>query len=175
MRCSFGCRVCSNLTNIAKCNTCLDGFSMDSASICQKCNDLCLTCLPSNIANCTSCYPGWTIKASADNSTSTCAKCNDASCGLCSNLDTCLICKNSFYLGSDGKCANCISNCKICSDNLACSQCYNGYFINIQQDGSQQCKLCSDGCASCTKLTDCQKCYPGFFLDSATQTCQKCS
>ena len=148
---------------------------MDSANTCQKCNDICLTCSASNTANCISCYPGWTLKASADASTNICSKCTYTSCGICSNVDTCSNCKNSFYLGSDGKCANCISNCKICSDALACSQCYNGYFVNVQQDGSQQCKLCSDGCASCTKLTDCQKCYPGFFLDSATQTCQKCS
>ncbi|EGR29749.1 zinc finger lsd1 subclass family protein, putative [Ichthyophthirius multifiliis] len=172
-----GCSKCilDTVTNIERCNTCVDSYVLSSNFTCIQCTigqyrlgEKCLNC--------------------ADQF---CAKCNEISCFKCRstftqdavskkctcdkvvNLQTlkCQTCAEIFgYL-----CTQCASSgCSQCSlpnytpNKFGC-QCINGNIII----SDNSCKLCPQNCSACTLSNDCTVCQTGFYLFK-NNTCQPC-
>ncbi|KAL4470426.1 hypothetical protein ABPG74_012037 [Tetrahymena malaccensis] len=176
---------------------------------CSKCSEFCQSC--QNIKSCQICQNSYFLKEDNSGCMNCdlnsgffvdgkyCRSC-DTNCLTCSETKTkCLSCKEGLYLTNDNKCIKCdqngfyiegqkcipcnpLLNCKKCTNNLSCSECNSGKYIqsdlnsgcDICQDGfftsGNYCKRCKENCNKCTDLNNCQKCADGFFSKSGICT-----
>ena len=168
--CSANCNSCSSSTS---CTVCLNGFFLDGA-VCTKCSAPCGLCTSSTF--CVSCVGAfYMLSATAG----TCDACL-TNCFKCTDKVSCLSIRGGFYLSrpSTGPviiqcplgCSACIENVPGDASSVACSACYNGYFL----DGTT-CVKCSAPCGFCTSSTFCTTCAGAFYMqNAATGTCDAC-
>ncbi|KAL4503557.1 hypothetical protein ABPG73_017300 [Tetrahymena malaccensis] len=153
---------------------------------CLQCQDSyhCKTCTDKN--NCTSCKEGFYLF------NNTCYdKCPD---GYYIDLTNQICVKNCTYGHDETKCIKCTKlNCNQCSvknGEETCSQCNSSYYLNQQNDCTQQCpdqtfkdqklNICSpcinNTCQSCKDQTNCLSCpYNKFLIKSNNITqCDTC-
>jgi hypothetical protein len=217
--CYGGCATCDNV-NPSICLTCSPLDYMDNSSLCQPCPSACATCATatvctscnlvsyldaydgkcypfldypcaSQVANtCTSCYGGYTLKASTHtcvvyspcNSTATCTSCplhyylkskkclpcktSSVTCNYCSPTTpaTCLTCALGYYMGTD--CYTCDSaqqGCLTCSSDITCLTTADGYYISIDAFGQYTgiVVTCPSSCATCASPT-CTTCATSY-------------
>ena len=58
-----------------------------------------------------------------------------------------------------------MEGCKVCSNNLDCEICYNGYFLNNKNsENRMRCSQCSVWCEECFDESYCLKCMEGYKL-----------
>ncbi|ESU40615.1 Variant-specific surface protein, partial [Giardia duodenalis] len=118
------CKTCTKTSgNKPVCDTCKDGYYLDSSKACQACTgENCATCTEAEPAKCASCKPGFFLK---DASSGECISCNDTAqggregCSACSNTNTfkCTKCKANY--NPSGEEAN-LTCTKVCEDPTAC-------------------------------------------------------
>ncbi|ELP85495.1 hypothetical protein EIN_041290, partial [Entamoeba invadens IP1] len=196
----FSCEGCSNTncgnstTSNIECDGCIDGYVFNYN--CEKCNDKCKTCNPTNTNNCTSCYYDQSVSndnctycfgctnhcidgykcASCDgnqyiDSDGFCTKNCDVSCNGCTNSGTnnCVNCADNYYKLS-GFCMKCGSPnvCTTCS-NSVCTSCQSGYYLF-----NGICNYCGDHCvnSTCQVDTGCSNCERGYYFNS--NQCNTC-
>jgi hypothetical protein len=166
--CPFGCKDCDKVNN---CNTCIDGYVLDSENAsekkcvtikycndldgffvsgvnCSKCDAACLDCEGTD-KTCIECKPTEYLTYSFADSRNTC----NASCGDKNYLDS-----------STVKCERCDDSCATCSPGLvnnACLTCADGYYLETV--------TASPLVTICTKI-----CKYGFAYDTATKVCVAC-
>jgi proprotein convertase subtilisin/kexin type 5 len=111
-----------------------------------------------------------------------CYQC-DINCHVCAGKDTCMKCKDSFYLTKSGRCESCMSNCKTCDDAFKCTKCdeAKNYYLSLPK--GEACTLCSSAtgkfrvetspkacwscpsnCITCTDGQTCTICEDGWYL-----------
>ena len=173
--CSPNCLDCTGSSN-SQCSQCIDGYYQEGTSCLATCPD--------------GTYP--------NNSTFQCSNC-DSSCTTCSGPtpNNCISCNEGFYLSideecllscpfgmflrtSDNTCQYCLNDCSSCLQNLTCTSCFPGSFLNngscyqICQQGTYPltsnwtCSACNSVCVTCTGPTNisCTSCQPGFYIIS---------
>ena len=190
------CLSCSLLSGVAQCNTCIDGYGLDTGS-CVYCGLGCKSCSVSSglVTGCTACYtPSYTLSS-----------------GLCLQVTTC---NNLAAVYDDGvtPCSPCMDNCQICYDGISCVSCNPtfkyisgkcicneglGMFLDKSYPGGQciscqsavsagvsylvNCKICQ---ASMVNYNDtgiqCLECNSGYYQNLGTcfpcmNGCQKCN
>ena len=124
---------------------------------CEECNELCVTC---NEKGCLNCYPGYYL----NNNTHTCDQCHQKcetclgkgddinnNCIKCKNQNdvlfngTCLeSCGEKYYKTSNNQCEPCKTECHSCDNEVECTKCINGYFLD-----NKLCYSCHETCATC--------------------------
>jgi hypothetical protein len=156
--CATGCLAC---TNANTCDICQDGFTANSAGVCEvRCQLPCLTCSSTNPTLCLSCQSGSTL----DTNTNTCVI--DLSCNSNSSCITCGQALNYFLLPSTGgaTCQLCpvLSNCVQCDyiDPNSCAICAKGLYRN----STGHCVACTGNCIECRAPSVCSSCKAGFTL-----------
>ncbi len=151
------CLLCESSTN---CQTCQNGFYLNS-NVCIQCQITgCQTCTSNN--TCSICYKGYQT-----NSQGTCTWTGcQYPCALCDSNGTCSTCVSPYVSipYDNGTCFTCsVANCLTCSGSSLniCSACYLGYTLN---QTSNTCTLnCqSPLCTSCTTNTNCGSCVNGY-------------
>lgn len=73
-----------------------------------------------------------------------------------------------------------VENCKVQNpDTGACSDCNDGFYINVGLNLCQTCEAAQTGCTTCEKGPQnqalCSVCIAGYFLVSDDKTCRKCA
>ena len=172
----------STSANNTQCNTCADGFFLDSSGNCESCGSRCTTCAATT-GSCTQCNLGLTPNLF-----------QPQNCGIVQECP-----ENQFFTGSD--CEICNSACATCSGPAAtdCLKCagdtffLNGTCVEIATvpasgvcTGSTLvanplkgvCDTCPLGCSACqydvfgisSTYADvkCTKCVSGQFLSNGT-------
>ena len=95
-------------------------------------------------------------------------------------------------------CDDCLTNCKKCSDSYDCSECFDGYFLDIKTITpvpappakplqykcdltcplgkfalpSGLCTNCKANCRQCKDTLTCKTCDPGYFLLEDISECR---
>jgi proprotein convertase subtilisin/kexin type 5 len=111
-----------------------------------------------------------------------CYQC-DQNCLLCAGKDTCMKCREEFYLTKSGRCESCMSNCKACDDASKCTKCDDAknYYLSLPYGESctlclsatgkfrvstspKACWSCSANCITCTDAQTCTICEDGWYL-----------
>jgi len=167
--CPAGCSYCLNPNS---CETCLNGFTLDSSKSCLRCAPLCKTCASTDLSTCTSCLDGYY------ESSGVCVRCSD-NCVTCTTSSAnCLTCRPGYYVSS-GACIPCVDNCVSCNPVTAtdalCDSCRKGF---VYSSVSQSCVKCVAGCSVCNpeRVYECVSCATGFetVTTNNTVTCTKC-
>ena len=186
---AISCRTCINAT---ACQSCQQGYQLDSNNICQSVSYGC------NIKNCQTCSSGQSCSQCAlgyQLTPFTMGKnivylCKQLVCPF--NITNCNACVPKYntiwqynqimcdvnscasnYVYSNGYCVpnlqsvqyNCsgAANCLTCSSNNFCSQCASGYSLTLQ--GTCQMNTCYvENCQSCSVNNVCQQCNSGYTL-----------
>lgn len=71
------------------------------------------------------------------------------------------------------QCKPCSYNCKKCTSESQCTECYDGYYM----DAMSNCRACDYKCLRCqviNNLSKCSLCDDGSYLDTVTQSCKLC-
>ncbi|KAL4469881.1 hypothetical protein ABPG72_011102 [Tetrahymena utriculariae] len=155
-----------NKNCVASCDTSqaqyIDAVTNPQQPFCRQCGILCQTC--SDSQSCTACIQGYYLQGSQ------CFAC-DPSCLSCAKagLSNCIICKQQGYFISTKLNNICVANCDLnqaqyidqsnplqyyckqcsnfcqnCTDQLNCSVCIQGYYLN-----DNKCFQCDSSCLSC--------------------------
>lgn len=75
---------------------------------------------------------------------------------------------------ADNQCRPCPYNCKKCTTQSTCSQCYDGYYLDTS---TSACMACDYKCIKCqvvNSISKCSACEDGAYLDTNTLTCKLC-
>jgi len=205
IRCPIHYVLVNNTCVVHNDTVCARGFYYDSTSFdCQLCHDSCGSCSGPASNQCTSCVAE--KKLQSDRSCKSCEmgkyfnkytmECNDCpvTCSVCFDNQTCLVCKDGFFLTSESRC---LSVCSMnstwnernltCIDNISLPTCLNCNttesrncsFGKVEWNGvcvtecpmdhfneTNHCTKCHHSCQSCTGplTTQCLSCRPGHFL-----------
>ena len=179
------------------CNVCAKGYE-NQEGVCRPCTtpncDQCRTVDQAEV--CTHCMLGYVMDRAGICSIQTIGSCRVPSCALCADDGKCQRCGLGFFLTSAGTCVNncrvipgyyavknvetmvarcapCeIPNCKVCSTDVLCAVCEDGYF-----SGNKGCVRCSSECTTCVGdgAEDCTSCPPGYAVtsESGVGRCEK--
>ncbi|KAL4478585.1 hypothetical protein ABPG74_006820 [Tetrahymena malaccensis] len=169
LQCSSPCSKCTSNAN--QCTGCISGYSLDSSQ--NKCNiqcyQTCKTCSsPNNQQACNSCIDGYFIQNNQ------CLQCQSP-CATCSNSSTnCINCANNYQKNNQNICQPiCDSSCKSCSspkNSNSCTDCFDGSFLNA----NNQCIQCQKPCQNCvSQATKCTSCINNtdYTFDNVNQIC----
>jgi proprotein convertase subtilisin/kexin type 5 len=79
---------------------------------------------------------------------------------------SCLFCDTGSFVnnGACQSCTNTLVACAMCFNNITCSSCFQGYYLQI----NNTCATCSgilNGCSTCINSTNCIECNNGFYLN----------
>ncbi len=167
--CLPSCYSCSTGTTCANCSTGLYIYSATSTS------DQCVASCPKG------------TYADKKNDPRRCSPCK-SHCKECIDGETCVKCENEYYIDTfqdstqmcvnpcrlgyynttDGNCKACLKNCKNCTTDFRCTECYPSYFIMQGDDkdmcvsdcgtkhypaGNGACGSCDFRCLACTNAT----------------------
>ncbi|KAI8467542.1 MAG: hypothetical protein J3K34DRAFT_480962, partial [Monoraphidium minutum] len=145
-----------------------DGGWYDASNVCNPCNVTnCATC--PTVSTCSACKSGYGLGSSTS-----CDKCDDADCDVCTNSGqgSCTKCKNNKLLDA-GKCVDtcspgkwkngdkcdpCKDNCKSCTTFDTCGSCKDNYFV----DNGGNCGNCPSNCKACPSASSCTTCKDGY-------------
>lgn len=118
-------------TDYTKCESCTDGYGVDTNEKCQKCNSEGCNYCPTDYTKCLGCLSGYGfIFDDKGQKTDSCEKCPE-------------------------HCQNCYD------DSSSCTNCLRGYGFAINEDGTKtyQCVKCPDHCKECgTDSNTCDQC-----------------
>ncbi|KAL4493393.1 hypothetical protein ABPG73_007200 [Tetrahymena malaccensis] len=172
-QCYLLCKTCSNSTT---CDSCIDGYTLDSNKQCQPCHISCQTCDGLLNINCITCANAYFIQTNkicvpncdqnqyADTinniSQKYCKQCQIL-CKSCSNGTTCDSCIDGYTLDSNKQCQSCHISCQTCDGllNINCITCANAYFIQTN-------KICVPNCD--------QNQYADTINNSSQKYCKQC-
>ena len=158
VQCPDYCYVCNN----NKCQTCVPGYNPNSEGVCVvSCRMPCATCVDNQPTVCLSCFGSSTLSSNTCipdlgcNATSTCTNCPQGlnlyiqggvcypcslittipNCIQCSqtNQQNCAICRDGFFLTSNGSCPACPNSCVTCIGNNICTACQTGFTLPAEQ------------------------------------------
>ncbi len=184
--CDPGCATCSQ-NYPGNCLQCSNGYYAlvnNNVIQCLPCGANCLTCNPSSITTCYTCYSNSFLSGTS------CVSCNpNSNCLTCSvnNPTSCTSCPYGYYMtsvatnsGTVNYCVNsCPGNCLTCSirtvnkiTSAFCTSCQQGYGLTI----TGNCLPCLANCRVCSGSFQnvCLQCGQGFYLNSNYQ-CAPCS
>ncbi|ESU39870.1 Variant-specific surface protein [Giardia duodenalis] len=179
------------------CNVCAKGYE-NQEGVCRPCTtskcDQCRTV--DQVEVCTHCTLGYVMDRAGACSIQTIGSCTVPDCAACADDGKCQRCGRGFFLTSAGTCVdNCkvipgyyavknvetmvarcapceIPNCKVCSTDVLCAVCEDGYF-----SGNKGCVRCSSECTTCVGdgAEDCTSCPPGYAVTSESRVgrCEK--
>ncbi|ESU41420.1 Variant-specific surface protein [Giardia duodenalis] len=118
------CKTCTKTSgNKPACNTCKEGYYLDSSKACQACTGKnCATCNDSDPSKCASCKPGFFLK---DASTGECIACDSTpdggreGCSACSNTNAfkCTGCKPNYRRQQNGDASDDYTCTRACGDS----------------------------------------------------------
>ncbi|ELP86358.1 protein serine/threonine kinase, putative [Entamoeba invadens IP1] len=170
-------------TSLKKCDICEQGYYISNTS-CEQCASPCVLCLNSSL--CTKCEGDYVLRNGVCSKIQNCTSIQNGEC---------LLCDDGNYLTTDGGCSLCVSNCKSCKTETACSQCKPGYLLTAdflcklpQSINSNVTSVLSTGVVStkseiytriavtnCMEQTEsgCIRCNKGYFIDK--NMCKQCS
>lgn len=118
-----------------------------------------------------------------DSCATQCEDCiNDKTCKLCSEgtfLEKgCCVksCSAKSFPNDQQKCENCLENCEKCKSATSCETCTVGYYMDTNNETTQNCVLCQeggwkeggacyfcgDGCVECEAKDKCGRCQVGY-------------
>jgi len=169
VRCDENCEQC---IEGGKCIQCAHGFMLDKEI--GKCieyyeDENCLTKDKDGICN--KCKPGFGF-----NKYQRCVAC-DASCKQCSYVDTCEVCKDTFFM-SNGHCVPCSTRgCDLC-DAKECFSCVSNAFLHngVCVRGPPGCSLCHDKAPICRVCEKGMKMVNGHCVpDCNVKNCAQCN
>ncbi|KAL4480165.1 hypothetical protein ABPG74_020681 [Tetrahymena malaccensis] len=173
-KCDTNCQICNN----GICNTCKEGFYLDSRQVCQQCDSNCAIC--DQPKYCQKCQLGFFLDQNKQ-----CKKCSDF-CGQCVDLNSCSQCQEGYKLlnnacvicedhlgyfsdNTQKECSKCDSSCQTCKTNSKnCQSCQTGFYLN-----KSECIKCMQDCNSCNDSKTCIQCKEGFVFKE--NTCVDCS
>ncbi|ELP92884.1 protein serine/threonine kinase, putative [Entamoeba invadens IP1] len=145
----YGCLSCENETKCTKCISTLSLFN-NTVSGNIECSKDCgiRSCISCDFdGKCNKCDIPYTLNVT----TNACVYCWEAqkNCGRCKQDENkCEICEsNEFYLNANGNCISCglnISNCVVCSSELGCESCEDGYELTADKKCSLKTKQQND-------------------------------
>ena len=92
-------------------------------------------------------------------------------CKECSNNEgekyKCKSCNEGYFLPDikfPTSCIECfIDNCNICSNNINCESCKNGFYLS---QNKEECQACGEGCINCTDSNNCITCNENYNLNN---------
>ncbi|KAL4461650.1 hypothetical protein ABPG74_016274 [Tetrahymena malaccensis] len=125
-QCQILCKSCSNGTT---CDSCIDGYTLDSNKQCQSCHISCQTCDGLLNINCITCANAYFIQTN---------KICVPNCDQNQYADT-------INNSSQKYCKQCQILCKSCSNGITCDSCIDGYSL----DSNKQCLPCDKTCQTC--------------------------
>ncbi|ESU42355.1 Variant-specific surface protein, partial [Giardia duodenalis] len=118
------CKTCTKTSgNKPACNTCKEGYYLDSSKACQACTGKnCATCNDSDPSKCASCKPGFFLK---DTFSGECVLCDNVDkggiegCSTCSNDSTfkCTGCKPNYRRQQNGGASDDYTYTRACGDS----------------------------------------------------------
>ena len=108
-------------------------------------------------------------------------------CRMCSD-NICTLCGDGYFEYVSG-CSQCGSNCRKCTDNQNCIECYPEYYVfqSPSSSPSSSCKSCPSNCIDCVQNNDtesplsCTRCSSSYYpiptssSTSPSYSCAKCS
>lgn len=175
------CADCS--TDVAKCNSCLDTYWMNSEGLCNRCDDTnCDTCLLFKSDYCKVCKSGFIVDTNNQCVTKTVAdtctrvdKDENTDCVSCKTgyaTPSCTICDTGYAM-MEGVCAPVCSfeNC-LCTTPNTCSSCKPGFDGPKCIKTEDSCKFDIIECDSCASYKTCKTCNPKSF--TAGESCDYC-
>lgn len=74
----------------------------------------------------------------------------------------------------NNQCRPCAYNCRLCTSQSACTQCYDGFYLN---SSTSLCLPCDYKCLKCqvvNSLSKCSQCDAGSYLDTTSLVCKLC-
>ncbi|KAL4461652.1 hypothetical protein ABPG74_016276 [Tetrahymena malaccensis] len=151
-QCKLFCKTCSNSTT---CDSCIDGYVLDSNKQCQPCHKSCQTCDGLLNINCITCANAYFIQTN---------KICVPNCDQNQYADT-------INNSSQKYCKQCQILCKSCSNGTTCDSCIDGYSL----DSNKQCLPCDKTCQTCNGFLNinciistgqCLIAYTYFYIDS---------
>jgi len=161
------------------CTKCEEGFFSD-----YECSDQVFSkCIKLNKnGECTQCEKGYYVDEYQEPA-NVCQPCySTTECAECSgpNPQDCSSCSAGFATAYDFGCKECMSACKICTDEYTCTECIEGFFLDKYED-STECIECTPYCKVCESVDLCKTCADGYdnidglcFQCSDTGTCSTC-
>ena len=154
---------------------------------CRNCPSNCLNC--DNARTCTACIKDYYLTTL--NGYKLCVRAKDCAAGSFPTT------KPDASGSPQQICDNCLSNCKKCNNSGDCSECFDGYFLDISNlppapppapllqykcdltcpQGkfalpSGLCANCKSNCEVCKDTLTCEKCNPGYSLIEDKSECQ---
>ena len=162
------------------CLSCNTGYYFDENKECQKCDDMCSTCV-SDSKHCLTCPEGSFFKAGTSECMAKDEKCSSydlTGCKTCTNDNK----KNErgwFVPENEQSCKQCDEGCKSCSlrsDN--CSICMDNYVLSVVGNNHMKCIKMSEGCVKASNGI-CSECKEGYNIgdfdcfkcDASCKTC----
>jgi hypothetical protein len=157
---------CKTCLDSSRCQTCKDGFHLNTQFMCEKCVVAnCKTCtLVGSVSKCTACNPGF-----YKNSAGQCVKCMNG-CDLCQAGDSCDQCETGWLgvtaqtsSGPKTTCSQCtIAHCDKCDTADTCKTCADKHFLVFNQAANKKiCTACDSSCTACDILPNhCTQCKP---------------
>ncbi|KAE8302202.1 High cysteine membrane protein Group 3 [Giardia duodenalis] len=160
-------------TGVANCGGCATGTDGDSKIVCSKCTD---STEPKD-NTCPQALPPTTPEGCAVQGCQACSKDSATTCDTCFSplvmkedktkcFGSCLALGLGYY-NDAGVCRPCTSKCLTCTDGTTCTQCAEGYYLEVSGAGSTTgtCKACAAGCSTCTGAGDslCSTCVTGYY------------
>ena len=150
--------------------TCTSGSYFDHRTFeCRPCHGSCAECRGNEAVDCTACFEGWLQV--------------DGHC-VQDLSDLTMQCGVGQYFSELlSNCTSCPTGCRNCSDDITCTQCQPGFFLQPRAVGQtaeetllchascltgyypdlaqQQCRPCPPSCSSCTDPSSCLSCAEG--------------
>ena len=153
---STDCTVCASqqyklVEGMCKLNTSCDSHSYydHRAFECRQCHPSCAECRGREAVDCLACYAGWVQMN-----------------GHCVQDPTVkMSCHDGHYYNEEiSNCSSCPAGCGKCSDDITCTECLAGYFLQPRAvgDTAEETLLCH---SSCTR---------GYYADTTNQRCLPC-
>ena len=172
------CTMCYGVKPPSRDNTCSYGCAFNEfwdkdQMRCSYCHSACNGCDGPSSEECVKCRSGYEEIRTDSSGLKTCkSKCPS---GYFRNPTT-LICRY------------CTFNCKECSGQSSCKECYSPYYLNDNycvsrclqprmktrnEEGILECKECTPNCMVCLTSVICEECQIGYLLSTDAKTCTK--
>jgi len=187
---------CLECPKTKECTICKDGYFRETFSgriECKLCHPECIKCSGA-ATTCTACAVGKKLSNGNcvycdeisgyddcfcgegkfwEGSSKSCADCAEG-CKTCSGKDTCLVCKNGYYLEGTTCKAALDSKCLIPLPSSICRYCKPRFYYDSITNECKNCTALFPDCLIC-KEAYCITCKTGYYYDPTAKKCVLCS
>ena len=148
------------------CFRCLNDFIVGENGVCI------------NTYNCEEAYNGKCLKCKDNyclNKEKACVLTDINNCLKCENEDRynkkCSECNPGYVLNENNICLKCGNNCKICSNENNCLECFEGFYLTQNNNNEEErekyiCKKCNKGSKKCSDENECLICDNNYYEEN---------